>query len=139
MTLTTVGRVGRAHGRDGSFWVDGPVPDGAIVAGRALERIGGTEDRPLARLEGVEDREAAAALAGEPVMAELELEEDEWLVSDLVGCIVEDLGPVTRVIAGPSCDVLEVGVDGILIPFVRDAITKVEDGRIEINREFLGL
>ena len=130
--------VGRAHGIDGKFWVEGELPPGACVDGIPVERVGGTEERPLARAEGVEDRDAAVALAGRPVLGDEEpLAEDEWLVSDLVGAEVVGVGYVERVIAAPSCDVLEVGE--VLIPFVRDAITKVEPGRIEINREFLGL
>ena len=137
MTLTTVGRVGRAHGVDGSFWVEGQLPDGATVRGLPVERIGGSDDRPLARLPGVGDRKAAVALAGEPVLAESELDADEWLVSDLVGAEVVGIGYVERVIAAPSCSLLEV--DDLLIPFIKDAITKIEPGRIEVNHKFLGL
>ena len=146
-----VGRVGRPHGRDGSFYVDhpsGPLAEGTelVVAGRdtRVVRRAGTEERPLVRLERVDDREAAAALRGEPLLASEQaapLGEDEWLVSELVGCRVEGLGEVRRVIAGPSCDVLEVGEDGVLVPLVRDAIVRVDsDARvIEVNREFLGI
>ena len=63
MTLVTAGRVGRAHGLDGSFWVEGAdheLPRGTAVltvGGRELrvERRGGTRDRPLIRLEDVDD------------------------------------------------------------------------------------
>ena len=137
MTLTRIAQVGRAHGVDGSFWVEGRVEEGATVHGRPIERIGGTDDRPLARLPGVEDREAAAALAGEPVMAETELEQDEWLVSDLIGAEVVGVGYVERVIDSPSCDLLEVG--DVLIPFIKDAIKSIGNGRIEVDLEFLGL
>ena len=43
--------------------------------------------------------------------------------------------------AGPSCDVLEVGEGGVLVPFVSDAIRRVdaEAGVIEVDSEFLGL
>ena len=47
--------------------------------------------------------------------------EDEWLVEDLVGCRIEGIGEVTRVLEGMSCDVLEAG--GELIPLVTDAVT----------------
>lgn len=129
--------MGRAHGKDGAFWVEGRLPDGAAVGGRLLERIGGTDDRPLARAAGVDDREAARTLSGEPITADVAMEPDEWLVEDLVGAEVVGVGTVESVINGPSCDVLVVGKT--LIPFVRDAITKIESGRIEVNREFLGL
>ena len=130
--------VGRAHGVDGKFWVEGELPPGASVEGRRIERVGGTDQRPLARAEGVEDREAAAALAGRPVVGdEVPPAEDEWLVSDLIGAEVVGVGYVERVIDSPSCDLLEVG--DLLIPFIKDAIKKIEPGRIEIDREFLGL
>jgi 16S rRNA processing protein RimM len=149
--LVTVGRVGRPHGRDGSFWVedaDHPLPEGAevTVAGRTLriERRAGTDERPLLRLAGVADRDAARALRGEPLLmpeAEVPLADDEWLVDDLVGCEVPGLGVVRRVLAGSSCDILEVGEEPVLVPFVSDAIRKVDTQAriIEVDRDFLGL
>lgn len=143
--------MGKAHGRDGSFYVDAPTypfPLGGRVtlggAERAIERRAGTGERPLIRLAGVEDREAAIALQGDVMLidaTESPLEEGEWLVSDLVGCRIEGLGYVERVLAGPSCDVLEVGADGVLVPLVSDAVKRVnlEDRVIEIDPEFLGL
>ena len=123
---------------DGKFWVEGELPDGASVAGRPVERIGGTDQRPLVRVEGVDDREGAVALSGQPIVGdEKPLEADEWLVADLIGAEVVGVGYVERVIAAPSCDILEVG--DVLIPFVRDAIKKIEPGRIEVDKEFLGL
>jgi 16S rRNA processing protein RimM len=146
-----VGRVGKAHGRDGSFYVVGASHSfdmGTVVGVRdgehRVERRDGTAERPLVRLSGVESREDAAALRGEPLlMAEEEapLEEDEWLADDLVGCEVPGLGEVRRVISGPSCDVLEVGPDEVLIPFVSDAVKRVDTDarRIEVDLGFLGL
>jgi 16S rRNA processing protein RimM len=59
------GRVGRAHGLDGSFYVERPgheLAEGTAltVAGRGvvIERRAGTDERPLGRLSGVADREA---------------------------------------------------------------------------------
>ena len=149
--LVPVGRVGRPHGRDGSFWVEGAehaLPEGAAVtiAGREaqVERRAGTDARPLVRLSGVEDRDAAAALRGQALLMAQEdapLEEGEWLSADLVGCEVPGLGSVRRVIAAPSCDLLEVGDDAVLVPFVSDAIRRVDtEARvIEVDREFLAL
>lgn len=149
--LVPVGRVGRPHGRDGSFYVDGAsasIGEGGLltVAGREARvvRRGGTEQRPLLRLEGVDDRDAAAALRGEALLVPEEaapLEEGEWLAADLVGLRIEGLGEVTRVIAGPSCDLLEVGEAAELVPFVSDAIRGIdtEAGVIEVDRAFLGL
>jgi ribosomal 30S subunit maturation factor RimM len=67
------------------------------------------------------------------------LGEGEYAADDLVGCRVEGVGVVERVVNGPSCDVLEVG--DVLIPFVEDAIVSLDlDARvIEVDRSFLGL
>jgi 16S rRNA processing protein RimM len=147
----SVGRVGRAHGLDGSFYVSGathPLPEGMTltVAGQAtrIERRAGTAERPLIRLSGVAGRDGAARLVGEPLMADLAdapLEADEWLAADLVGCEVPGVGKIMRVIEAPSCDLLEVGPDALLIPFVSDAVKTIDldSRRIEVDRVFLGL
>ena len=151
MTQVSAGRVGRPHGLDGSFYVNGPkqpLAEGTVIrvagADRRVERRAGTDERPIVRLEGISDREGAAALLGEQLLLDQEdapLEEGEYIVSDLVGCTIEGLGVVTGVIPGPSCDVLEVGVDGVLVPLVSDAVKRVDiEGRIiEVDRDFLGL
>ena len=54
-----------------------------------------------------------------------ELGEGEWLASDLVGCRVPGLGTVARVVDAPSCSVLELD-DGTLVPFISDAIERVD-------------
>jgi 16S rRNA processing protein RimM len=140
-------KVGRPHGLDGSFYVDGPVEEGATlhigdreftVADRK-----GTDAKPIIRLEGVDTRDAAEELRGRTLTPTSDkrpvTNEDEWLIEDLVGCKVEGIGEVTGVLEGMSCDVLEVG--GELIPLVTDAVTRVdvENKVIEVNREFLGL
>jgi 16S rRNA processing protein RimM len=143
LTLVTAGRVGKPHGLDGSFYVDGPrheLPEGTsvVVAGRdhRLTRRAGTDDRPLIRLTGIDD---PRPLRGETLLVEDELAEGEWLAADLVGCSVPGLGTVAQVIDAPSCSVLELE-DGTLIPFVGDAIERIDvDAReIHVNREFLG-
>lgn len=158
--LVTVGRVGRAHGRDGSFWVEdalagggetgegGPLAEGVevVVAGvhTRIERRAGTQERPLIRLSAIDGRDAAAGLRGEELLvaeALAPLAAGEWLVEDLVGARIEGVGEVRRVLAGPSCDLLEVGEEGVLIPLVSDAIraVDVEAGRIEVDRDFLAV
>ena len=134
-SLVTAGRVGRAHGLDGSFKVNQARRDftpGLVVtvAGtqRRVERAAGTARHPLIRLEGIADRGAATALGGEALqVAEVEapLEEGEFRVADLVGCRVEGLGSVQRVLPGSSCDVLELD-DGVLIPLIADAVNAVD-------------
>jgi 16S rRNA processing protein RimM len=144
LTLVTAGRVGRPHGRDGSFYLEDPAEDLAVGtevivggASRSVERRAGTAERPLLRLAGIAD---ARPLRGEPLLVEVELEDGEWLASDLEGCQVEGAGRVERVLAGRSCDVLELD-DGTLVPFVSDAIRSVDvaAGRISADLDFLGV
>jgi 16S rRNA processing protein RimM len=147
----TVGRVGKAHGLDGSFYVNGashPLPEGLslTVAGERarVERRAGTDDRPLIRVSGIDDRGRVAELTGEPLLADVAdapLESGEFLAADLVGCEVPGVGTVKRVVGAPSCDLLEVGADGILIPLVSDAVKDIDldARRIEVDRQFLGL
>lgn len=146
-----VGRVGKAHGLDGSFYVDSashPLPEGMSInvgnQARRVARRGGTDERPLVRLEGIDDRDAARALHGEPLLASLDdapLEEGEWLAEDLVGCEVPGLGTVTRVVGAPSCDLLEVGPDAVLVPLVSDAVKAIDvaSRRIDVDLDFLSL
>lgn len=148
--LVTAGRAGRPHGLDGSFTViepDHPLSTGTVVlvagVARRVERRAGTDLRPLVRLEGISSREAARAIGGELLLLAEEaspLGEDEFLASELVGCEVAGLGAVRRVLAGPSCDVLELD-DGTLVPLVSDAVRGVDPRarRIEVHRSFLGL
>ena len=44
-------------------------------------------------------------------------------------------------LAGPSCDVLEVGEDAVLVPLVSDAVRNVDPAArvIEVDLRFLGL
>ncbi len=119
---------------------------------RRIARRAGTDQRPILRLEGSEDRAAAELLRGEQLRVARSvvppLEGDEWWAEDLEGCAVHDgprtVGTVTRLLALPSCEVLEVAtVDGgppLLVPLVRDAVRSVDIGakQIEIDLRFLG-
>ena len=144
MTLVTAGRVGKPHGRDGSFYLEGVSAE--LELGMTLHlgadphklvRLDGTEDRPLVRLEGIQD---PTAVRGELLLVEDELEDDEYLAADLVGCEVPGLGRVERVLDAPSCPLLEVGDEGYLVPLIGDAVKRVDlEGKIiEVDREFLG-
>jgi 16S rRNA processing protein RimM len=154
------GRVGRPHGLDGSFYVIHPNPSllGSVarvtVAGSELEitRRGGTESRPILRLEGCEDRAGAETLRGQEMLVTRDvapgLEPDEWWAEDLVGCSVHDagraVGTVARLLALPSCEVLEVtrdrGRGELLVPLVSDAVREVDTERrsIDVDLRFLG-
>jgi 16S rRNA processing protein RimM len=157
-----VGRVGRAHGLDGSFYVIVAHPlrprlldEGGVVtvAGgtRRIVRRAGVEQRPILRLDGIEDRSAAEALRGEQLTVALErapaLGAGEWWAHELKGCAVLDgarrVGSVSGLLALPSCEVLEVRCeDGreLLVPMVRDAVRHVDvpARRIEVSLDFLG-
>ena len=136
----TAGRVGKPHGLDGSFYVDGashPLPVGTrVTVGDLTLEVGrraGTDERPLVRLSGVED---PRALRGELLLVDAELGEDEWLADDLLRCSVPGHGRVVRILDGPSCSVLELE-DGLLVPFISDAIRSVEGDEIVIDEAFL--
>jgi 16S rRNA processing protein RimM len=153
------GRVGSPHGLDGTFHVVEPRPELLIlgasvqVGDRTLEitRRAGTDRRPLVRLEGSDDRAAAEALRGAALLVARdvapELDEDEWWAEDLEGCTVVDgsrmVGTVRRLLALPSCEVLEVdrpGTTDLLVPLIGDAVRGVDVGQrmIEIDLAFLG-
>ncbi len=138
--------MGKPHGLDGSFHAVNAEP-GVLAVGvetslGTIVRCDGTADRPILRMEGVETREAADALRGEPILAELDLGEDEYWAEDLVGLAVVDgersVGVVERVVAYPSCEVLVVG--DLLVPLIDDAVREVdlEAGRIDVDLGFLG-
>jgi 16S rRNA processing protein RimM len=155
------GRVGRAHGLDGSFYVTGPVPRllvlGASVAveGRDAEivRRSGTDRHPIVRLQGIADRTSVEALRGATLTVAQaqapQLGEGEWWAHELAGCVVRDgprrLGVVERMLELPSCEVLEVRLDqggaALLVPMVRDAIREIDTAAqaIEVNADFLDL
>jgi len=116
-----------------------------VVSGRpyVIERRAGTEERPIIRLSGCSSREYAEALRGAELLVPAPpLEEDEYWASDLAGCLVVDgsreVGVVSRMIALPSCEALEVGE--LLIPMVRDAIRSIDldARRIDVDMGFVG-
>ena len=157
------GVVGRPHGLDGSFHVVRPRPqllqEGARVRveaeGQASEheivRRAGTEERPIVRLEGASGRDAAEALRGGSLLvaraAAPPLDDDEYWAEDLEGAAVRDgevdVGVVRRLLAMPSCEVLEVeraGAPDLLVPLVRDAVRAIDVAArvIDVDLAFLG-
>jgi 16S rRNA processing protein RimM len=153
-TALPAGRVGRAHGLDGSFYVTVPRPrlltvgTSVVVAGLSAEivRRAGTDRRPIVRLDGIEDRERADALRGMTLSVETSsapaLAEGEWWAHELEGCTVFDgerlIGTVQRMIELPSCEALEVRRETIgsqptgshppaplVVPMVKDAIRRM--------------
>jgi 16S rRNA processing protein RimM len=154
------GRVGRAHGLDGSIHVTQPraslLDAGRVLMvdghGEEIVRRAGTDARPIIRLASCTSRTAAEALRGRDLLVARAdappLEEDEWWPEELEGCRVHDgdreVGVVRAMRPLPSCEVLEIaragGGDDLLVPLIRDAVRTVDVAarRIEIDLAFLG-
>jgi 16S rRNA processing protein RimM len=148
--LVVIGRVGRPHGLDGSFFVEGPSarPDAFAVGatvyadGEPLKIVAskrGSQGRPVIRLERRVARgaELAVARAGLPPLGE-----DEYYAFELVGLTVEEdggrvLGRVSDVLDYPANDVLELD-SGLALPLVESCVRKVdiESGRIVVAPGF---
>ena len=147
--FVSVGRVGRPHGLDGSFFVENPSDDperfavgarlwaaGEEVEIVAAKRSGG---RPVIRL----DRPVGRGVVLEvPAAALPALDEGEYYAFQLEGLRVEEegrgeLGVVTRVVPGVANDVLELD-SGLLLPLVGACVQQVDlhGGRILIARGF---
>lgn len=145
----SVGRIGRSHGRDGSFVVEEAsenparfAPGARVYLGRepaiveAAKRAGG---RLVVRL----DREASRGAVLELPVAELpEPEEGAWYAFQLVALDVEEeggrrLGKVLDVVPGVANDVLELD-SGRALPLVSACVREVDlgAGRILVARGF---
>jgi 16S rRNA processing protein RimM len=161
--LISAGRVGRAHGLDGSFHVTQPrsrvlaLGQTVTVDGveREIVRLAGTDARPILRLQGVASREAVDGLRGTELWVRRgdapPLGEDEWYAEDLEGCRVVDgdreVGTVRRMLPYPSCELLEVervetdpARPDLLVPLISDAVRSVdvEASVIDVDLSFLG-
>ncbi len=154
------GRIGRPHGLDGSFLVGDPNVMLLRAAKsvwvdevqRSIVRIAGHDGRLILRIEGCADRSGAETLRGKLLLVPRdqapELEEDEWWAEDLEGLSVGDgdrmVGKVSRLLALPSCEVLEVvrdnGGEPLLVPLVSDAVRSVDLARrlIDVDLRYLG-
>jgi len=136
-----VGRIGRAHGRDGSFVVEQASEDEArfapgarVYVGRepatvvASKRAGG---RLVVRLDRRAERGSVLAVPRGELPAP---EEGSYYVVDLEGLdVVEEggrgLGRVQEVAAGVANDVLRLD-SGVALPMVEDCIRAVDiEGR----------
>jgi 16S rRNA processing protein RimM len=148
--LVPVGRVGRPHGVDGSFFVEGPSDrEGTFAVGATLHVDGepakvvvskrGSGGRPVIRLDRRVDRGATLAVPREELPA---LGEDEYYTFQLVGLTVEEeggrlLGRVRDVLDYPANDVLELD-SGLSLPLVEACVREVdlEGGRIVVSVGF---
>lgn len=156
----SAGRVGRAHGLDGSFYVTRPLSRvieqaaSLTLAGREYQvvRRAGTSQRPILRLAGIETREQIEPLRGQELTLAAasapSLAEGEWWAHELEGCEVLDgerrVGVVQRMLEMPSCEVLEVrpenGGATLLVPMVKDAVREIDTSArtVQVNLDFIG-
>lgn len=149
--LVPVGRVGRPHGLDGSFFVEhASEREETFATGRELYAAGepakvvaskrGAGGRPVIRLDrrvarGAELTVPRAAL---PPLGDA----DEYYVFQLVGLAVEEeggrvLGRVRDVVEYPANDVLELD-SGASLPLVDACVRQVDlgAGRIIVSPGF---
>jgi 16S rRNA processing protein RimM len=132
-----VGRVGKPHGLDGSFFVEQASEDPGRFAVGAVLVVGGEEarvvaskragGRPVVRLDRRVDRGAELAV---PVSDLPPAEEGSYYVFELVGlAVVEEggraLGRVRAVEPGVANDVLELDSD-LVLPMHEDCIRDVD-------------
>lgn len=149
--LVSIGRVGRPHGLDGSFFVEGPSARrdafavGATVYadGEPLKIVSsrrGSQGRPVIRLERRVPRGADLSVLRASLPP---LGEGEYYAFQLVGLVVEEeggrlLGRVSDVLDYPANDVLELD-SGLALPLVESCVRKVdtESGRIVVAPGFV--
>ncbi len=148
--LVQVGKVGRPHGIDGSFFVEGPSDDPTRFAkGSTLYAAGepaevvvskrGSGGRPVIKLDRPVERGTTLAVPREALPP---LDDDEYYGFQLVGLAVEEdggrvLGRVAAVLDYPANDVLELD-SGLLLPLVEACVRQVdlEGGRIVVSVGF---
>jgi 16S rRNA processing protein RimM len=148
--LVSVGRVGRPHGVDGGFFVEGPsereetfAVGAVLLAGGEPAKVvafrRGSGGRPVIRLDRPVERgtELAVERATLPRLAD-----DEFYTFELVGLSVEEedgrlLGRVREVLQYPANDVLELD-SGVSLPLVEACVRSVdvEGGRIVVAEGF---
>jgi 16S rRNA processing protein RimM len=148
--LVVVGRVGRPHGVDGSFFVEGAsdsperfergatlLVDGEPAEVAASKR--GAGGRVVIRLDRPVPRGATLAVHRSELP---EPDEDTYYVFQLVGLAVEEeggraLGTVIEVENGPANDALVLD-SKLLLPLVDACVLDVdlEGGRIVVARGF---
>jgi 16S rRNA processing protein RimM len=148
--LVPVGRVGKPHGLDGSFFVEGAsdaaerfAKGATLLAGGVPARVESSKQargRPVIRLDRKVERGATLAVP----RAELPPPEaDAYYVFQLVGLRVEEeggaeLGRVADVHEYPANDVLELD-SGLVLPLVEACVREVDlaGGRIVVAPGFV--
>jgi len=138
-----LGQIVGAHGLRGQLKVE-PLTDfferfakGTVITIQGVEttitEFTVHKGRPLIRVAGVSDMTTAQKLQWayvEGADEEVELDDDEFLIEDLIGMRVvttdgRDLGVVTEVLENPAHEILVVG--DVLIPFVDEFVSEIDD------------
>jgi 16S rRNA processing protein RimM len=144
-----IGKVGRPHGIDGSFFIEQPSEDerwwkpGArfLAGGHAAEVVAArrSSGRPVVKLDRDVERGALIEVERDALPP---TEEDEYYAFQLVGLpVVEEtgreLGSVQAVTPGIANDVLELD-SGVLLPMIEDCVRAVDlaAGRITVAPGF---
>jgi 16S rRNA processing protein RimM len=145
-----IGRVGRPHGLDGSFFVEGASErEGAFARGTVLDAAGerveivaskrGAQGRPVIRLDRSVARGTTLSIPRDALPA---LPDDEFYAFQLIGLRVEEeggrqLGQVKEVLDYPANDVLELD-SGVSLPLVEACVRQVDlaGGRIVVAPGF---
>jgi 16S rRNA processing protein RimM len=147
--LVRVGRVGKPHGLDGSFFVEHASEDESRFAKGATVHVDGepativgskrSRGRPVVRLDREPPRGAELAVPREQLPP---TGEDEYYEFQLLGLTVEEeggraLGRVTALHPGPANDAFELDT-GLLLPLVAACVQQVDldAGRIQVARGF---
>ena len=147
--LVKVGRVGRPHGLDGSFFVEHASEDEERFRKGATLHVDGepakvvtskrSGGRPVIRLDRESPRGAELAVPRDELPPP---GENEYYELQLVGLAVEEeggrpLGRVAGVQPGLANDVLELD-SGLLLPLVAACVQQVDlrAGRIQIAQGF---
>ncbi len=148
--LVPVGRVGKPHGLDGSFVVEGASERDEVFARGAELLVGGERasvvasrhgsgGRPVIKLDRAVERGAELAVERATLPG---LPGDEFYVFQLVGLAVEEesgrvLGRVRDVLEYPANDVLELD-SGASLPLVEACVRQVDlaGGRIVVAAGF---
>jgi 16S rRNA processing protein RimM len=147
--LVRIGRVGKPHGLDGSFFVEHASEDEERFAEGARLRVDGeaatvvaskrSGGRPVIKLDREVPRGAELSIPRSALPA---TGEHEYYAFELVGLAVEEeggreLGRVTAVQPGVANDVLELD-SGIALPLVDACVLEIdlEGGRILVVRGF---
>ena len=140
-----IGRVGKSHGIDGSFFIEQPSEDerwwkpGArfFAGGRQAEVVAArrSSGRPVVKLDQDVERGALIEVEFDQLPP---TEEDEYYAFQLTGLrVVEEtgreLGRVQAVRPGVANDVLELDT-GVLLPMIEDCVQRVnlDSGQIQV-------